>query len=141
MTKHRGVYLVLFIILLYALQYFGFVPLAKRVVSSTFFTGRPEEGGDARQRHNEMTHYAYTHCNALLAQRLASAALFDIGADYDSWDLGYGRYLVRTHVTVASTHPGPSVHVYLCNIQHTRGTPENLSNWALTGLEVHPVLR
>ena len=85
-----------------------------KVLNSEFFRGDPELGGSARPVANAGTAAAEAHCRQRANELLhLPAGAADARPEVTAWDLGFGRYLVKS--SAAAGGPGAG-RGYVCKI-------------------------
>jgi hypothetical protein len=111
-------FLVLFIICLYAFQSKVIVPFVEYMASSDFFDINTDgiEGKD-------VSGAAYEQCDRLAIEQDPSVANVAKG-DFRYWETGGGKYLVNSRN-------------YTCNIRYLGGDPQDGNSWSLNGMEMH----
>jgi|GEM_PF-1643984 len=137
--KYALILLVLFIVGLYVLHNKAIVPFVMTVVHTRFFTGDPNLGGQATAIRDNMTAMAAIHCKALIKQQLPAnrSATFP-EYDYKAWNIGFGRYLVHSHIDVETTDGITQRNIIVCKIQYTGGAETDPDNWRLIGIDSNP---
>ncbi|MBN2702236.1 MAG: hypothetical protein ACPW60_05885 [Methylohalobius sp. ZOD2] len=139
-NKYSVLLLIVYVIALYVILNKVVVPFVLNMTESEFFTGDSSEGGEAAQVHNERTAMALLQCNGFVREKYEedTVLVFDDKA-HQSWDIGFGRFLIKSRVMV--TEPGEAAvrQQYVCELKHTGGDLADHDNWKLTGLSITDV--
>lgn len=136
MRKYSIILLLLFVAGLYLFQNKAIIPLVMKAVSSKPFTGNPEEGGQPTEVHNDKTTMASIRCNEYVKENLQAAELLFPETDYHTWDIGFGRYMIKSYVDIQPSTGAPSRKNFVCKIEYTGGDIADPDNWSLSGLEI-----
>lgn len=139
LRKYALILLVLFIVGLYVLHTKAVVPFVMTVIHTRFFTGDPKQGGQATAIRDNMTAMASILCKALIKQQLPAkqSATFP-EYDYKAWNIGFGRYLVQSHIDVEIAGSVSQRNIILCKIKYTGGDETDPNNWRLIGIDSNP---
>jgi hypothetical protein len=128
--------LVVYIVALYVILNQAVVPFVLSVVNSDLFAGDPSAGGEPIQVHDERTQVALLQCNRFVQDKLGEeAALAFEDKAYQAWDIGYGRFLIKSQVTVTDKNQTVRKN-YVCELKHTGGDLAEPANWKLQGLSL-----
>ena len=139
-NKYSLVLLAVYIVALYVLLNKAIVPLVVDVLDSEIFTGDPARSGKVTEVHDNRTAMALLQCNRFVREKFDEDVNLSFATTgYQSWDIGFGRFLVKSFVDVAE--PGePTVRKnYVCEIRHTGGDLNDQENWELKGLALNDV--
>ncbi len=132
--------LAVYIVALYVLLNKAIVPFVVNVVNSDTFSGDPSQSGQVTEVHDNRTAMALLQCNRFVKDKFDEKAVLTFAnTGYNSWDIGYGRFIIKSHVDV--TEPSePTVRKnYVCEIKHIGGDLDQQDNWDLKGLAMHDV--
>ncbi len=140
-NKYSLVMLAVYVVALYVLLNKAIVPFVFKVLDSSVFTGDPQQSGQMTEVHDSRTAMALLQCNQFVKEEFGDDAMLTFSdRDYDSWDIGYGRFIIKSHVDVRP-HPGDPVvrKNYVCQIKHEDGDMADINNWELGGLTLNDV--
>ncbi len=139
-NKYSLLLLAVYIVALYVILNKAIVPFVLNVLDTEVFTGDPAQSGQVTEVHDNRTAMALLQCNRFVSEKFdEDVNLTFATAGYHSWDIGFGRFLIKSFVDVAA--PGePSVRKnYVCEIRHTGGDLADQGNWELKGLALNDV--
>ena len=139
-NQYSMLLLAIYIVALYVILNKAIVPFVFKTLEADLFTGDPSKSGQVTEVHDNRTAMALLQCNRFVRAEFDDEANLTFeNKDYHSWDIGFGRFLVKSHVDV--NEPGePMVRKnYVCEIKHTGGDLANQENWKLTGLALNDV--
>ncbi len=132
--------LAVYVVALYVLLNKAIVPFVMNVVNSETFSGDPSQSGQVSEVHDNRTAMALLQCNRFVKDKFdEDVNLTFANSGYSSWDIGYGRFIIKSHVDV--TEPSePTVRKnFVCEIKHSGGDLDDQENWDLKGLAMHDV--
>ena len=135
-NKYSFLLAILFILGIYALQNRAVVPAVMKIVNSELFTGDPAKGGDPVAISNEKTAMAYIQCNDHVSHSFGAGDATEFPTKrYKAWDIGFGRYLVRSEFTLKKENGIYEPKTYVCEIRYLGGDKSDAKSWALMGLD------
>lgn len=135
-NKYSLLMLAVYVVALYVLLNKAIVPFVFKVLESKPFTGDPEQSGQVTEVHDSRTAMALLQCNRFVKEELDDDAVLNFAnTDYDAWDIGFGRFLVKSYVDVQLAGP-PVRKNYVCEIKYVGGDLADLENWKLSGLSL-----
>ncbi len=139
-NKYSLLLLAVYIVALYVLLNKAIVPLVVDVLDSEMFTGDPSQSGKVTEVHDDRTAMALLQCNRFVREKFDEGVdLRFATADYQSWDIGFGRFLVKSFVDVTESDEPTVRKNYVCEIRHTGGDLSDQDNWELKGLALNDV--
>lgn len=136
-NKYSLLLLVVYIVALYVILNKVVVPFALSVADSELLTGDSSQSGQPTQMHDDSTAIALLQCNRFVQDKFDEQAtlVFDNTA-YQAWDIGFGRFLIKSHVDVTEPNKATVRKNYVCELKHTGGDLAEHSNWKLQGVSL-----
>lgn len=132
--------LAVYVAALYVLLNKAIVPFVTKVVTSEDFAGDPSQSGQPTEIHDNRTAMALLQCNRFVKDEFdEEVGLTFENKAYHSWDIGYGRFIINSHVNVAAPNEPMVRKNYVCEIKFAGGDLENQDSWDLKGLAMHDV--
>lgn len=139
MSKTKLFALIASVVALVLLQREVLIPMAKDAATSDLFLVDTKDQGSMISQSNDMTQFAFQHCNTHLKADLNSDITVTLPEKpLNAWSLGNYEYVVSAEADV--THKGEVAkkHKYVCRISYknsedTSGAAE-FKNWSLDGL-------
>ncbi|BCX88138.1 hypothetical protein MIN45_P0506 [Methylomarinovum tepidoasis] len=139
-NKYSMLLLAIYIVALYVILNKAIVPFVFKTLEADLFTGDPSKSGQVTEVHDNRTAMALLQCNRYVRERFDDeASLTFENKDYHSWDIGFGRFLVKSRVDVSEPGEAMIRKNYVCEIKHTGGDLADQENWKLTGLALNDV--
>lgn len=136
-NKYSLLLWVVYVIALYVILDKAVVPFALSVANSELFTGDASQGGEPTQVHDDRTAMALLQCNRFVQDKFdEKATLVFENKDYQAWDIGFSRFLIKSQVDVTEPNEATVRKNYVCEIKHTGGDLAEHSNWKLQGLSL-----
>lgn len=140
MNKKKLLALIVSVVALVLLQRELLIPVAKDVATKTdlFLIDSKDEASMFTQS-NEMTQFAFQHCNTHLKAELEgqNVTLTLPEKPLNAWSLGNYEYVVSAEAGISATDPTQK-HKYVCRISYKNGddtsAAANFDNWSLDGL-------
>jgi hypothetical protein len=120
---------------LFAVQTWVVPLIVNEVTGTEWLKGTPEQGGSNIPVSNDQTQQAFLSCNRHLETREPSARLSFPASPDKSWDVGFGRYMVRASVETIRHDDSPQRRDYLCHVRFAGGEMSDPGNWSVDGLE------
>jgi hypothetical protein len=140
MNKKRLIALLVSAIALIVLQREFLIPMAKDVATKTdLFLIDSNDQASMMTQSNEMTQFAFTHCNTHLKAELEGkdVTLTLPEKPLNAWSLGNYEYVVSAEAGISATDPNLK-HKYVCRISYKNGDDTSgaasFDNWSLDGL-------
>lgn len=141
LDKKKILVLLAMVIGLVLLQRELLIPAAKDVATKTdLFLVDSKDQGSMFTQSNEMTQFAFTHCNAHLKADLdgKSITLQLPEKPLNAWSLGNYEYVVSAEADVTEPEKATRKQKYLCRISYKNGDDTSgaadFNNWSLDGL-------
>ena len=139
MNKKRTLLIIAGIIGLILFQRELLIPLAKDAATSGLFLKETNDLANPYSQSNEMTQFAFQHCNAHAKARLGDKSTATFGdAPTRAWSTGGYDYVVTADVANATGETIPKK--YLCNITYNNGDDTSgaaeFGNWTLHGIKL-----
>ncbi len=137
--KYKLPILVVGIVALLVFQAKGVMPLVYDVISSgAFLEDSPDEASQLTVS-NEMTFFAFTHCNTYISDEIGS----DFSIQYpekstNAWTMGNYQYIVNAKIELTPTNAASFSRTYACRINYNEkdnlSVADNIDNWSIDGL-------
>ncbi len=132
--------LAVYVVALYVLLNKAIVPFVLNVLNSDTFQGDASQSGRATEIHDNRTAMALLQCNRFVKDKFDE----DVGLTFantasHSWDIGFGRFIIKSYVDVAEPSEPTVRKNYVCEIIHEGGDLEDQANWDLKGLALNDV--
>ena len=141
MDKKKILMLLAIVIGLVLLQREFLIPMAKDVATQTdLFLVDSNDQASMMTQSNEMTQFAFTHCNAHLKADLEGKAITVALPEkpLNAWSLGNYEYVVSAEANVTEPEKATRKQKYLCRISYKNGNDTSgaadFNNWSLDGL-------
>lgn len=141
LDKKRILVLLAIVIGLVLLQRELLIPMAKDVATKTdLFLVDSKDQGSMFTQSNEMTQFAFTHCNAHLKADLDGKSITVQLPEkpLNAWSLGNYEYVVSAEADVTEPEKATRKQKYLCRISYKNGDDtsgaSDFNNWSLDGL-------
>lgn len=130
---------VLLIVGLYLMHNQAIMPLVMKAVHTPVFTGDPKLGGQSIAVRDDRTAMASIHCKTFIRQQipLSRSTTFPKN-DYTAWDIGFGRYLIRSYVDIETPDGASQRKNFVCKLRFTGNDENNLRNWTFMGADMSP---
>ncbi|MCX8049999.1 MAG: hypothetical protein N3A55_10150 [Methylohalobius sp.] len=139
-NKYSLLLWAVYVVALYVILDKAVVPFALWVANSEVFTGDASQGGEPTQVHDDRTEMALLQCKRLVQDKFdEKATLVFEDTNYQAWDVGFGRFLIKAQVDVTEPNSAPVRKNYVCEIRHTGGDLAERGNWKLQGLSLNDV--
>ena len=115
------------------------VPMAKDAAKSDLFLIDSKDQGSMITQSNEMTAFAFQHCNTHLKADLDPKTTVTLPEKaLNAWSLGNYEYVVSAEADVSHEGSTPKKHKYVCRISYQNGDDtsgaKDVANWSLDGL-------
>lgn len=136
MRKYSLILLVVAIVSAYAFQANVILPFVTKVTGTELFTGKSEQGGQNTAINDDRTAMAFIQCNNRLRESLDGSDSVDFSQqDYTAWNIGFGRYVVKSYFD--ETDPSGILlrKNYACEIVYVGGDELKADNWTLLGID------
>lgn len=140
MNKKKVLALIVSVIALVVFQREFILPMAKDVATKTdLFLIDSNDQASMMTQSNDMTQFAFTHCNAHLKAELEGKSVTVTLPEkpLNAWSLGNYEYVVSAEAGISATDPTLK-HKYLCRISFKNGDDisgaADFNNWSLDGL-------
>ena len=141
MDKKKILVLLAIVVGLVLLQRELLIPMAKDVATQTdLFLIDSKDQGSMISQSNEMTQFAFTHCNAHLKADLDGKSITVSLPEkpLNVWSLGNYEYVVSAEADVTEPEKATRKQKYLCRISYKNGDDTSgaadFNNWSLDGL-------
>jgi hypothetical protein len=140
MNKKKLIALLVSVVALVLLQREFLIPMAKDVATKTdLFLIDSNDRASMLTQSNEMTQFAFQHCNTHLKAELEGKNVTVILPEkpLNAWSLGNYEYVVSAEAGISATDPTQK-HKYVCRISFKNGDDisgaADFNNWSLDGL-------
>lgn len=115
------------------------IPLAKDAAKSDLFLIESKDQGSMITQSNEMTQFAFQHCNTHLKADLDPKTVLTLPEKpLNAWSLGNYEYVVSAEADVSHDGDVAKKHKYVCRISFKNGDDtsgaKEFENWSLDGL-------
>ena len=139
MSKKKIFALFAAVIALVVFQRELLIPMAKEAAKSDLFLIESKDQGSMITQSNEMTQFAFQHCNTHLKADLDPKTTVVLPEKpLNAWSLGNYEYVVSAEADVMKEATPPNKHKYVCRISYKNGDDTSgaaeFSNWSLDGL-------
>ncbi|MDD5229204.1 MAG: hypothetical protein PHN45_08980 [Methylococcales bacterium] len=140
MSKKKLLLLIASVIALVVMQREFLIPMAKDVATkSDLFLVESKDQGSMMTQSNEMTQFAFQHCNTHLKADLDPKTAVTLPQKaLNAWSLGNYEYVVSAEAEVSHEGSAPKKHKYVCRISYKNGDDtsggKDFENWSLDGL-------
>jgi hypothetical protein len=139
MSKKKVFLLFASVIGLVVLQREFLIPVAKDAAKSDLFLIDSKDQGSMITQSNEMTQFAFEHCNVYLKKDLDEKTTVVLPEKpLNAWSLGNYEYVVSAEADVSHEGSAPKKHKYVCRISYKNGDDisgaKDFDNWSLDGL-------
>lgn len=139
MSKTKLLTLVISVVALVLLQRELLIPLAKDAAKSDLFLIDSNDQGSMISQSNNMTQFAFQHCNTHLKNDLDAKTQVTLSEKpLNAWSLGNYEYVVSAEADVSHDGAAAQKHKYVCRISFKNGDDisgaAEFSNWSLDGL-------
>jgi hypothetical protein len=139
MSKTKVFLLIAAVIGLVVFQRELLIPMAKDAAKSDLFLIESKDEGSMMTQSNEMTQFAFQHCNAHLKADLDSTTTVTLPEKpLNAWSLGNYEYVVSAEANVSHEGAAATKHKYVCRISYKNGDDTSgaaeFANWSLDGL-------
>lgn len=139
-NKYSLLLLAVYVVALYVILNKAIIPFVLTVVESDVLTGDVSQSGQVTEIHDNRTQMALLQCNRFVKDKFSDdTALVFANATSHSWDIGYGRFLIKSYVDVTEAGEPTIRKNYVCQIKHTGGNLDEQANWDLSGLALNDV--
>ncbi|MFN3919808.1 MAG: hypothetical protein ACK4JF_05910 [Methylohalobius sp.] len=136
-NKYSLLLWAVYVIALYVILNKAIVPFALSIVNTEPFVGDASQGGEPTQVYDDRTAIALLQCNRFVQDKFdEKATLAFENANYQAWDIGFGRFLIKSQVTVNEPDAAAVRKNYVCELKHTGGDLAEHDNWKLHGLSL-----
>ena len=138
--KKKVFILIASVIGLVVLQRELLIPVAKDVATqSDLFLVESKDPASMMTQSNEMTQFAFQHCNTHLKADLDPKTTVTLPEKaLNAWSLGNYEYVVSAEADVSHEGSAPKKHKYVCRISYKNGDDTSgaasFDNWSLEGL-------
>jgi len=139
MSKKKVFLLFASVIGLVVMQREFLIPAAKDAAKSDLFLIDSKDQGSMITQSNEMTQFAFQHCNVYLKKDLDEKTTVVLPEKpLNAWSLGNYEYIVSAEADVSHEGSAPKKHKYVCRISYKNGDDisgaKDFNNWSLDGL-------
>lgn len=139
MSKKKLFALIASVIALILFQRELLIPMAKDAAKSDLFLVDTKDQGSMMTQSNDMTQFAFTHCNAHLKAQLDPKTTVTLPEKpLNAWSLGNYEYVVSAEADVAHEGAAAQKHKYVCRISYKKtddlSVAADFNNWSLDGL-------
>lgn len=139
MSKKKLFALIASVVLLVVFQRELLIPFAKDTATSDLFLIESKDQGSMISQSNDMTQFAFTHCNTHLKAELDPKIKITLPEKpLNAWSLGNYEYVVSAEADVSHDGEPASKHKYVCRISYKNGDDtsgaKDFANWSLDGL-------
>lgn len=139
MSKTKLFALIASVIALVLLQREILIPMAKDAAKSDLFLIDSNDQASMMSQSNDMTQFAFQHCNTHLKADLDSDITVTLPEKpLNAWSLGNYEYVVSAEADVAHKGEAAKKHKYVCRISYQNGDDTSgaaeFKNWSLDGL-------
>ncbi len=139
MSKKKLFALIASVVALVLLQREFLIPMAKDAAKSDLFLIDSNDQASMISQSNDMTQFAFTHCNTYLKEELDAKTTVTLPEKpLNAWSLGNYEYVVSAEANVAHEGEAAKKHKYVCRISYKNGDDtsgaKDFSNWSLDGL-------
>ena len=141
MNKKRTLLIIAGIIGLILFQRELLIPIAKDAATSDLFLKDTNDLASPYSQSNEMTQFAFVHCNAQAKESLGGKVNVNFGqAPTRAWSTGGYDYVVTADAVVTKENGETKTKKYLCNITYNNGDDTSgaaqAANWTLHGIKL-----
>ncbi len=139
MSKMKILLLLATVIGLVVMQRELLIPMAKDAAKSDLFLIESKDQGSMITQSNEMTQFAFEHCNVHLREDLDKKTTVTLPEKpLNAWSLGNYEYVVSAEADVSHEGSASKKHKYVCRISYKNGDDtsgaKEFNNWSLDGL-------
>jgi hypothetical protein len=139
MSKKKIFALFAAVIALVVFQRELLIPMAKEAAKSDLFLIESKDQGSMITQSNEMTQFAFQHCNTHLKADLDPKTTVVLPEKpLNAWSLGNYEYVVSAEADVTHENSASKKHKYVCRISYKNGDDisggKDFENWSLDGL-------
>ncbi|MDD4914550.1 MAG: hypothetical protein PHW13_05880 [Methylococcales bacterium] len=139
MNQKKILLFVVCLVGLLALQIKYILPLMYDVAGSDLFLVESKDNASPLPVNNEMTTFAFAHCNTLIKKELGEDKAVSFAAQPTNiWTLGNYEYIVNADVEITPKEAPSALHHYVCRIQYSKGDDVseagNIEEWDLQGV-------
>ena len=139
MSKKKVFLLFASVIGLVVMQREFLIPAAKDAAKSDLFLIDSKYQGSMITKSNEMTQFAFQHCNVYLKKDLDEKTTVVLPEKpLNAWSLGNYEYIISAEADVSHEGSAPKKHKYVCRISYKNGDDisgaKDFDNWSLDGL-------
>lgn len=115
------------------------IPMAKDAAKSDLFLIESKDQGSMITQSNDMTQFAFQHCNTHLKADLDEKTTVTLPEKpLNAWSLGNYEYVVSAEADVSHDGAVAKKHKYVCRISFKNGDDtsgaKEFENWSLDGL-------
>ena len=115
------------------------IPFAKDTAKSDLFLIESKDQGSMITQSNDMTQFAFQHCNTHLKADLDEKTTVILPEKpLNAWSLGNYEYVVSAEADVSHEGAAAKKHKYVCRISYKNGDDtsgaKEFENWSLDGL-------
>ena len=117
----------------------GVMPFVYNVISSGIFLEESPDEASQKAISNEMTHFAFNHCNTYISDEISS----DFSISYpekatNAWTMGNYQYVVNAKIELTPANAASFSITYACRINYNEkddlSVADNVDNWSIDGL-------
>ncbi len=139
MSKLKLLALFASVVVLVLFQREVVLPFAKNTASSDLFLIESNDQASMMTQSNDMTQFAFEHCNTHLKADLDSTIKVTLPEKpLNAWSLGNYEYVVSSEADVSHEGSEAKKHKYVCRISYKNGDDTSgaakFENWSLDGL-------
>jgi hypothetical protein len=139
MSKTKLFLLLASVVALVLFQREVLIPMAKDAAKSDLFLIDSKDQGSMISQSNDMTQFAFQHCNTHLKADLDTKTTVTLPEKpLNAWSLGNYEYVVSAEADVSHDGAAAQKHKYVCRISYKNGDDTSgaseFKNWSLDGL-------
>lgn len=126
------------LIILILLQSEVIMPLVNKVIQSDLFLVESKDEASQMPISNEMTDFAFKHCNAYIKSDLKNDDVINFSQKpINAWTLGNYQYVVNAEYSITGDSQ-TTTNKYACRITYKNGDATegaaDFNNWAIDGI-------
>lgn len=116
------------------------MPWVYKIVASDLFLEDSGDQGSQLPVSTDMTHFAFSQCNAYIAKDMGEKKLPVVfpKEPINSWAMGNYEYVINAEIQVTPTNSAATTKRYACNIKYKNKSDKtgvaDINNWSINGL-------
>lgn len=137
--KFKFFLFVICLIALFVFQKKGVMPIIYDIISSDFFLEESADQASQIAISNEMTNFAFNHCNTSIANNLDTEFSVNFSEKpISAWSMGNYQYIINAKIEMVPTDAASFIKSYVCRINYTEKDnlliADDIDNWSVIGL-------